>query len=193
MAILTVTGAPRVRLLSLNTAPIPLRGLFIEGDPGPIASSLAHLPDLAPNALAFISGALAGSWIPSRIKEIIILRMSALAGCRYCTAAHSVVALDSGLNLDQVRALRGAAPISPAFEDERDLAVIGWCDAVHAGSESDLAIARTVLGRYYDDGPIVELTVCATATLMLNRYATALRLPVSAETLARLTREGLSA
>jgi len=181
----------RVRLLDAASAPLPTRPYFADGDPGPIAASLAHLPDLLPAALAFIGVALGGSWLPTRTKEIVILRVSALAGCRYCTAAHTVVALDSGLTREQVRSLRGELPLSPVFDDAADLAVIGWSDAVHAGGELELATARKLLAPHHEDGAVVELTVCATATLMLNRYATSLALPSSPQTLSRLASEGL--
>lgn len=186
-------AAPRVRLLDGESAPLPLRPYFVDGDPGPIAASLAHLPDLLPAALSFLGAALGGSWFPIRLKEIVILRISSLSACRYCTAAHTVVALDSGVSADQVRALRGDLPYPTVFDDASDRAVVLWCDAVHAGTEQELAVARAALGKHFDDGSVVELTVCATATLMLNRYATALRLPTSPQTLARLAREGLSA
>jgi len=181
----------RVRLLDAASAPLATRAYYADGDPGPIASSLAHVPDLLPAALTFIGAALGGSWVATRTKEIVILRVSALAGCRYCTSTHTVVALDSGLTLDQVRSLRGELPLSPAFTDAADLAVIGWSDAVHGGSERELATARELLAAHYEDGAVVELTVCATATLMLNRYATSLALPTSPQTLSRLAREGL--
>ncbi len=181
----------RVRLLDAASAPLPTRPYFADGDPGPIAASLAHLPDLLPAALGFIGVALGGSWLPTRTKEIVILRVSALAGCRYCTAAHTVVALDSGLTREQVRSLRGELPLSPVFDDAADLAVIGWSDAVHAGGELELATARKLLAPHHEDGAVVELTVCATATLMLNRYATSLALPTSPQTLSRLASEGL--
>jgi len=186
-----VEPAARVRLLDAASAPLPTRPCFADGDPGPIAASLAHVPDLLPAALGFIGAALGGSWLPTRTKEIVILRVSALAGCRYCTAAHTVVALDSGLSLEQVRSLRGELPLTPAFHDAADLAVIGWSDAVHAGSELELAAARELLAAHFEDGAVVELTVCATATLMLNRYATSLALPISPQTLSRLASEGL--
>ncbi len=196
MAVLTgapvVVPAARVRLLDAGSAPLATRAYFAEGDPGPIASSLAHLPDLLPAALSFIGAALGGSWLPTRTKEIVILRVSALAGCRYCTSAHTVVALDNGLTLDQVRSLRGELALIPTFDDPADLAVIGWSDAVHAGSEMELAAARGLLAAHLDDAAVVELTVCATATLMLNRYATSLALPTAPETLSRLASEGLS-
>ncbi len=195
MAVLTglsvVEPAARVRLLDAASAPLPTRPYFADGDPGPIAASLAHGPDLLPSALGFIGAALGGSWLPTRTKEIVILRVSALAGCRYCTSAHTVVALDSGLSLEQVRSLRGELPLSPAFDDAADLAVVGWSDAVHAGSELELATARKLLAAHLEDGAVVELTVCATATLMLNRYATSLALPTAPQTLSRLAREGL--
>jgi len=197
MAVLTtlsgVEPAARVRLLDAASAPLPTRPCFADGDPGPIASSLAHVPDLLPAALSFIGAALGGSWLPTRTKEIVILRVSALAGCRYCTSAHTVVALDSGLTRDQVCGLRGEVPAAAVFGDAADLAVIAWSDAVHAGSEQQLAAARELLAAHYEDGAVVELTVCATATLMLNRYATSLALPVEPQTLARLAREGLPA
>jgi len=195
LAVLTglLGAAPtaRVRLLDAASAPLPTRPYFADGVPGPIAASLAHLPDLLPAALGFIGVALGGSWLPTRTKEIVILRVSALAGCRYCTAAHTVVALDSGLTRDQVRSLRGELPVSPVFDDAADLAVIGWSDAVHAGGELELATARKLLAPHHEDGAVVELTVCATATLMLNRYATSLALPTSPQTLSRLASEGL--
>jgi len=186
-----VEPAARVRLLDAASAPLPTRPYFADGDPGPIASSLAQVPDLLPAALTFIGAALGGSWLPTRTKEVVILRVSALAGCRYCTSAHTVVALDSGLTLNQVRGLRGGLPLTPVFDDAADLAVIGWSDAVHAGSELELAAARKLLAAHFEDGAVVELTVCATATLMLNRYATSLALPSSPQTLSRLAREGL--
>jgi len=196
VAILTarpgVEPAARVRLLDAASAPLATRPYFAEGDPGPIAASLAHVPDLLPAALSIIGAALGGSWLPTRTKEIVILRVSALAGCRYCTAAHTVVALDSGLTREQVRGLRGELPLTPVFDDAADLAVIGWSDAVHAGGELELATARKLLAPHHEDGAVVELTVCATATLMLNRYATSLALPSAAQTLSRLASEGLA-
>jgi len=187
-----VEPAPRVRLLDAASAPLPTRPYFADGDPGPIAASLAHVPDLLPAALTFIGAALGGSWVATRTKEIVILRVSALAGCRYCTSTHTVVALDSGLTLDQVCSLRGELPLPPAFDDAADLAVISWSDAVHAGSELELEAARELLAAHFEDGAVVELTVCATATLMLNRYATSLALPTAPQTLSRLAREGLA-
>jgi len=51
------------------------------------------------------------------------------------------------------------------------------------------SVCGTFRARYGDDGAVGELTVCATATLIINRYATSLALSISDETLARLADE----
>jgi len=60
--------------------------------------------------------------------------------------------------------------------------VIGW-----------VRVFAVRFARYHDDGAVGDLTVCATATLIINRYATSLALPISDETLACLADERLPA
>ena len=92
--------AARVGLVEAAGAPLLARELFASGDPGPIAASLAQVPELLGPTLPFLGAVLGPSWIGLRDKEIVILRTSAVMGCRYCTEAHTVVALDSGLSRD---------------------------------------------------------------------------------------------
>lgn len=124
-------------------------------------------------------------------KEVVILRTSAVMGCRYCTEAHTVVALDSGLTRDEVRGLRGDVPVDDAFTEPADRALIAWCDAVARGVESDIDIdiARRALA--VDDARVVELILLVSTTVMLNRYATALALPTSPDVRDRLVQEAL--
>jgi AhpD family alkylhydroperoxidase len=180
---------PRVALLDASSAPLLARPLFATGDPGPIVASLAQVPELLGPTLPFLGAVLGPSWIPLREKEIVILRTSAVMGCRYCTEAHTVVALESGLSLDETRALRGELPWESAFTDDGERALVAWCDAVAHGVEADIALARQALG--LDDARVVELTLLVATTVMLNRYATALSLPTSPDVRDRLLREGL--
>jgi AhpD family alkylhydroperoxidase len=180
--------APRVRLIDADSAPLLVREHFAGGDPGPIVASLAQVPELVGPTLPFLGAVLGPSWIPLREKEIVILRTSAVMGCRYCTDTHTVVALDSGLSRDEVRALRGDLP--PAtFADAYERALIAWCDAVAFGVESDIRPARAALDA--DDARVVELTLLVATTVLLNRYATALGLPTSADARERLLAEAL--
>ena len=180
---------PRVALVDASSAPLLARDLFAGGDPGPIAASLAQVPELLAPTLPFLGAVLGPSWIGLRDKEIVILRTSAVMGCRYCTEAHTVVALDSGLTRDEVRGLRGEVPLEQAFPEEADRALVAWCDAVAHGVDSDLEQARARLGT--DDARVVELTLLVSTTVLLNRYATALALPTSPDVRDRLVREDL--
>ncbi|MBA3619316.1 MAG: carboxymuconolactone decarboxylase family protein [Acidothermales bacterium] len=180
---------PRVALVDAASAPLLARDLFASGDPGPIAASLAQVPELLGPTLPFLGTVLGPSWIPLRDKEIVILRTSAVMGCRYCTEAHTVVALDSGLTRDEVCALRNELPLADAFPDEADRALIAWCDAVAHGVDADLEQARAAL--VADDARVVELTLLVSTTVMLNRYATALALPTSPDVRDRLVQEDL--
>ena len=181
-----------VRQLSSDEAPPLAQRFYGGGDPGPIAATMAHVPELLDVALPFIGQALAPSSIPFRTKEIVILRTSALLACRYCIDSHTPVALDSGLTHEQVKALRNepGPTIEAAFPDAPDRAVITWVDAVALGHGSLPESVNETARTHFQEHEIVELTLTTTVTMLLNRYATSLQLPVGASTLARLAREG---
>jgi len=178
-------------LIEASQAPLLARPYYADGDPGPIVAALAQVPELLVVAIPFISTALGPSAIDWRTKEIVIVRTSALAGCRYCVQSHTVVALDAGLSRAEVVALRGEASIPDSFDDPRELALLRWIETVAAAAGPVDETARTVLRRYWSDHEVVELTTVIAVTLMLNRFATALELPTSGATIDRLAAEGL--
>jgi AhpD family alkylhydroperoxidase len=180
-----------VVLLGADRAPLLTRRYYERGDPGPIVASLAHVPELCEVALPFIATVLGPSALSWRTKELVIVRVSALMQCRYCIQAHTAVALDAGLRHDEIQALRGTLPLDRVFVDPAERALLGWVDAVAAGPGPVDAAARERLRPHYADHEIVELTMLAATTVMLNRYATALELPTNAETLRRLAGEDL--
>ena len=182
---------PIVSAIPPEEAPISVRSFYQNGDPGPIASTLAHVPELMKAALPFIGKALGPSSIDFRTKEIVILRASALLACRYCVNTHSVVARSAGLSTEEVLALRDTGSPSGAFPSESDQALIAWTDALSLGPVPIPGDLKSRVAAYFDEAEIVELTVLVGATLMLNRYATALELPVSAAHQAFLEQEGL--
>ena len=118
------------------------------------------------------------------------MRTSARAACRYCVESHTVVARDMGLSVAEVRALRGESDVEAAFPDEADRAVLDWCDAIVGTGVVDPAARVRLLG-FFAEHEVVELTLLAASTLLLNRFCTALELPTSSSVLARLAAEGL--
>lgn len=179
----------RVDLLDAAAAPLTARRFYADGDPGPIVAALAQIPELLEVTLPFLSAALGPSAVDARTKEIVILRTSALLACRYCVDAHTVVALDTPLTREEVRRLRGEDP--SVWPDPADAALADWVDVVagHTGPVGDEPADG--LREHFADHEIVELTLLIGATMMLNRFCTALALPTSAAVVDRLRREQL--
>lgn len=200
-------GGVVVPLLEARTAPLLVRSLFESEDPGPIVAALAHVPELVAPTLAFIGTVLGPSHLDGRVKEIVVLRVSAVTRCRYCVDAHTIVALDSGLDRKEVQALRedevgewrvghedlpGDRGTADRRRTGREAALVAWVDAF-AGDRGPLPRALTDdLLSWFADYEVVELTMLAATTLLLNRFCTTLELPSSPATLARLRREGFS-
>jgi AhpD family alkylhydroperoxidase len=182
-----VTGVP---LVEAGQAPLLARRYYAGGDPGAIVAALAHVPEVLEVAVPFIATTLGASAIDARTKELVILRTSARLGCRYCTQTHTLVASDTGLSRAEVAALRGEAPVDGAFGSPRELALLAWTDGVALGPGPVPPAARVALLAQFEDPEVVELTLLVAATVMLNRFCTALELPTSAKVLHRLAAEG---
>jgi AhpD family alkylhydroperoxidase len=180
-----------VALIGPEQAPLLARPYYANGDPGPIVSSLAQVPELMEVALPFIGTALGPSSISWRAKELVIVRTSALLECRYCVATHTAVALDAGLGRQELRALRGEEPLDAVFDDPREVALLRWVDAVTLGRGPVDRADREPLRAHWNDHEIVELTMLIGATMLLNRYASSLELPVAEDTVRRLSDEEL--
>jgi AhpD family alkylhydroperoxidase len=179
-----------VTLIEEAQAPLLARPYYAAGDPGPIVAALAQVPEMLVVAMPFLGAVFGPSALPARTKELVVLRSSARAACRYCVETHTVVARDVGLSTAEVRALRGETDVEAAFPDPADRAVLDWCDGIVGTGPVDTAARRRLLG-FFAEHEMVELTLLATSTLLLNRFCTALELPTSSAVLARLAAEGL--
>lgn len=183
-----------VARIEVGQIPLLARPYFDGGDPGPIVGALAQVPELLVAALPFIGAALGPSGLDWRTKEIVIVRTSALAGCRFCVQSHAVVALEAGLSRDQVAALQDpravVAEVVAGFDSPRDRALLDWVEVVAGSGAVDDAARARVLAEWADH-EVVELTAVVGTTLLLNRFATALALPSSPDVIARLSEEKL--
>jgi AhpD family alkylhydroperoxidase len=185
--------SPHVELLDAGSAPIAVRARFFGGgDPGPIASSLAHVPELLEVALPFFDRALAGVTIDRRTAELVIVRSSAVLGCRYCTLTHGATALGSGVRSEELVALCDVAHQS-SVGDERERALLAWVDAAAGGRGEVPGELLDPLRRWIDDATLVEVSMMVGCTILLNRYCSALQLPVSSSSIARLQAVGIDA
>jgi AhpD family alkylhydroperoxidase len=183
----------RVPLVTAGRAPLLARPYFNGGDPGPIVAALATVPELLEATLPFVGVALGPSALDARTKELAVLRTSSLLQCGYCVQARSVVALDVGMTVAEIRSLCDpAASLADAFPAPRERVLLAWVDVV-AGERGPVPDpVADALTCHFRDFEVVELAVTVGATMFLNRFCTALELEPSAATLARLADVGLA-
>lgn len=169
---MTQTGS-RVALVTPADAPILVRGYFEDGPPGPLAAAAAHVPEVMIAFMPFISAVYAGGAVAERLREIVVLRLSASQGCRYCTETHADIAFRAGFTQAEVAALVAGKP-GPSWS-AAEAAVIDFAEAMSGDPENAVALLRPA----FADHEVVELVMLATTTIMLNRFATALELPTA--------------
>ena len=181
-----------IELIGADAAPLLLRGMYNGGDPGPIVAALAQVPELCLPTVPYIGAALGASAVSVRLKEIMILRTSALLECNYCVNAHTVVAVDTGLSLDEAKSLRGELPLADVFTNAAEVALLDFIEAMATGRGALPASINEAIKANYSDAEIVEFAVTIGATMFLNRFATGLGLPTDLGTFTRLADLGLA-
>jgi AhpD family alkylhydroperoxidase len=162
-------------LIDVEDAPILSRAWYRpDGSASALTRSLATAPDLLQTLMPFMGQVMGESSIDLATKELVIMRVSELNGCRYCLAAHRPIALEAGLGGDELAAVCGGdLDALPA----RDRAIVEWVDAVtlQAASVTDALVAR-LLDHVRED-QLVELTILAGTITMLNQYCSAFDIP----------------
>lgn len=163
-------------MLERDAAPLPSRRWFRDdGSGSPLTRSLATAPDVMESLMPFLGKIYGESSLDLATKELVILRVSKLNGCRYCLAAHRPAALEAGVPADHVEVLCEARPLADLPERER--AIVDWADLVTlAPAEVTDELTARLLDHVRED-QLVELTLVAGATTMLNQYCTALDIP----------------
>jgi AhpD family alkylhydroperoxidase len=170
----------RVPLLRREEAPPLAREWYREdGSASPLLSSLASAPDLLETLMPWLDQIMGESSIDLATKELVIVRVSQLCGCRYCLAAHAPAALAAGVSEEQVHAVCDQAPLAGLPPRER--AIVSWVDQItwEAGAVTDELVAQTL--EHVREDELIELTLLAGTTRMLNQYCTALDLPPPAD------------
>jgi AhpD family alkylhydroperoxidase len=162
----------RIELVARERAPLLARRYYERGDPGPIAAALANVPELMEPMLSFVNTVLGPTSLDPRLKEIVILRVSSVNGCHYCTETHTRVARRLRFSPAELAALRGEAP-APGGWTAKERALLSFSEAISTRPE----VAVDLLQPLFQEAEIVELVTLASATVLLNRFATALGLP----------------
>jgi uncharacterized peroxidase-related enzyme len=165
-----------VPLLPGQEAPLLARLWYREdGSASPLTRSLASAPDVMETLMPFLGAIMGESSLDLATKELVIVRVSQLNGCRYCLAAHRPVALEAGLAPEQVEAICDDGRLEAL--SAREQAIVAWVDQVtrDARGATDELVTSTLEHLRHDQ--LVELTILAGTITMLNQYCTALDIP----------------
>jgi uncharacterized peroxidase-related enzyme len=135
---------------------------------------MAHRPEIFSTMQAHFAAVLNTGTVPTRLKELIIVRTSQLNETPYCLASHTILARNLGWTDDQLSHLADwprRNDFTPADKAALRLAETVTRDA-HALSDEQFAELRG----FYSEGEIVELLCAIGLFNYFNRFNNALRM-----------------
>ena len=94
------------------------------------------------NALAAVYGYVRRSGLPSRIVDLVFLRVSQINGCAYCIDMHSHDLLKAGLPVDHLVLVAVWREAGSVF-DEQERAALAWAEAVTRLGDLECPTARS--------------------------------------------------
>jgi uncharacterized peroxidase-related enzyme len=136
------------------------------GVPNTFASIGAHGP-AALQAVLGAEGVLAKGTLSKQDQETIKLRVSVVAGCDYCVAAHSLLGKLTGLQPDALKSIRTGQPTGDARRD----ALVRFVDKLVRTSgtvKQDQFDAIKAAG--YTDAQLVEISLAIALTVFTNVF-----------------------
>ena len=135
---------------------------------------MAHRPEVFATMQSHFGAVLNTGTVPTKLKELIIVRTSQVNDTPYCLASHTILARGLGWTDDQLSNLadwRRRDDFTPAEKAALRLAETVTRDA-HAVTDGQFAELRT----FYSEGEIVELLCAIGLFNYFNRFNNALKM-----------------
>ena len=138
--------------------------------------ALLHTPGLASAWFDFNNAVRFQTGLDGRVRELAIMRVAALTGCKYVWDVHEAqYAGPSGVTPQEIEALRERT--DPAAFGARESALLGYIDAMTRDVTVPDAVFRK-LREYFSEREIVDVTVLIAAYNMHTRLLKALDIDV---------------
>jgi uncharacterized peroxidase-related enzyme len=148
--------------------------------------TLAHRPEIFRTATAHMQAVLNTGTLPTRLKELVVVRTSQINGTAYCLASHTAISLRLGTTPEQIEALKNWRESTLFSEAEKEALRLAEAMTTDSLRYSDEEMAR--LRRFYSEGEVVELMAAIGLFNYFNRFNNLLRMeptqPATAEELA---------
>jgi AhpD family alkylhydroperoxidase len=120
------------------------------------------------------------SGLPSRLVDLVYLRVSQINGCVYCIDMHSRDLLKAGLPVEHL-ILVPAWPESGTRFDEKERAALAWAEAVtRLGDRGVPDSAFEMAASVFDEKQLADLTIAIGLMNAYNRIAISFRTPPTA-------------
>ena len=135
---------------------------------------MAHRPEIFATMQAHFAAVLSTGTVPTRLKELIIVRTSQVNQTPYCLASHAILAKSLGWTDDQLAHL----PEWPQREDftPAEKAALSLAETVTRDANSVSEEQFAELRGFYSEGEIVELLCAIGLFNYFNRFNNALNM-----------------
>ena len=126
-------------------------------------------------ALGAVYGYVRQSGLPSRLIDLVYLRVSQINGCAYCIDAHSRDLLKAGLPVEHLVLVPAWYEAGNIF-DEKEKAALAWAEAVtRLGDRGVPDSAYEAAAAAFDEKLLADLTIAIGLMQAYNRMAISFR------------------
>ncbi len=182
---------PRISRLNRSEVSPELRSIYDRylhqrGNVPYFFRTMAHRSQIFQTMIAHMEAVLSTGSLPTRLKELVVVRTSQLNCTGYCLASHTAICLRLGWTPEHLTALNSWKD-SPLFSDAEKAAIhLAEAMTLHSHQYSDEEMAR--LRSFYSEGEVVELMAAIGLFNYFNRFNNLLRMeptqPAGSEELA---------
>jgi uncharacterized peroxidase-related enzyme len=135
---------------------------------------MAHRPEIFATMQAHFAAVLSTGTVPTKLKELIIVRTSQVNETPYCLASHTILARNLGWTDDQLANLADWARRDDFTPAEKAALRLAETVTRNANAVSDEQFAE--LRSFYSEGEVVELLCAIGLFNYFNRFNNALRM-----------------
>ena len=126
-------------------------------------------------ALGAVFSYVRQSGLPSRLVDLVFLRVSQINGCAYCIDMHSRDLLKAGLPVEHL-VLVAAWPEAGSIFDEQERTALAWAEAVtHLGDRGVPDSAYGAASAMFNEKQLADLTIAISLMNSYNRMAISFR------------------
>jgi uncharacterized peroxidase-related enzyme len=172
----------RIHRLDRTEVPEDMVSLFdkifsIRGNVPNMFRTMAHRPEIFRTMMAHFDAVLNSGTVPVKLKELIIVRTSQVNQTPYCLASHTILARNLGWSDEQLTNLAAWPERSDFTPAEK--AALQLAETVTRNSNSVTDEQFAELGKFYNEGEIVELLCSIGLFNYFNRFNNALKMEVT--------------